>query len=497
MFALPLAKSIRNSLYSKAKNPAQTQLAVLKKLLKKAKETHFGKDHNFSKISDHYSFKQNVPVTDYEGLKTYIELVKQNKADVLWPGKPDYLCKTSGTTSGAKFIPLTKVSLKSQIAAARNALLCYIADTKKSEFINGKMIFLQGSPLVEQLESGVKYGRLSGIVANYVPNYLQKNRMPSYEINCIEDWETKVKAISEETLSENMTLISGIPSWVQMYFEELISISNKNTIKEIFPNFSLFVYGGVNFEPYRNRFKELIGQDIPAVELYPASEGFIAFSDSQSEEGMLLNINAGMFFEFIPVDEIDKVNPIRLHVGEVELHKNYALIINSNAGLWGYSIGDTVMFTSLKPPRIKVSGRIKHFTSAFGEHVIGKEVETAMTEACKALNISIREFHVAPQVNPESGLPFHEWFVEFNHPPKNPEEFISLLEKSMTSQNSYYKDLIEGKVLKTLELNIIETAGFESFMKANGKLGGQNKVPRLANDRKIADQLAQYSLTNT
>ncbi|MFK7757050.1 MAG: GH3 auxin-responsive promoter family protein [Flavobacteriales bacterium] len=494
IIAVPFATRVRKKLLKAAHNPEQTQLKVMKELCSAAAETAFGKDHNLDKVDVYSDFTSRVPIRDYEEFKPYVERIKNNEPDILWKGKPDYLCKTSGTTSGAKYIPLTKESLKSQLSAARNALLCYIAETKRAEFLNGKMIFLQGSPILDVLPSGVKFGRLSGIVANYVPNYLQRNRMPSYETNCIEDWQTKVEAITEETMQENMTLISGIPSWVQMYYEELLDKSGKKTIKEVFPNFSLFVYGGVNFEPYRERFNQLIGKEIPTIELYPASEGFIAFQDSQLEEGMLLNIDAGMFFEFIPVEEVHQEQPKRLHAGQVELKKNYALLITSNAGLWAYSIGDTVEFTSLNPPRIRVSGRIKHFTSAFGEHVIGKEVETTMSKSCAHFNVSIREFHVAPQVTPEEGLPYHEWLVEFEDKTQLPDGFLARLDELMQEQNIYYKDLIEGKVLRPLVVTKLNKGAFEGYMKSKGKLGGQNKVPRLANDRKIADALAQYMI---
>ncbi len=491
ILAVPFAKRTQKKLLAKSKVAEETQLQVLAYLISNGANTQYGKDHGLAQGMTYEEFKNVIPEQDYEAFRPYVERIKNNVPNILWPGKPDYLCKTSGTTSGAKYIPLTKESLKTQIKAARNALLCYIAETKKAEFLNGKMIFLQGSPVLDKMPSGVKFGRLSGIVANYVPNYLQKNRMPTFDTNCIEDWEEKVKAITHETLKENMTLISGIPSWVQMYYEELIKVSGKDSIKEIFPNFSLFVYGGVNFEPYRERFKELIGKEIPTVELYPASEGFIAFQDSQKEKGMLLNVDAGMFFEFIPMEEVGKENPTRLHVGQVKLGTNYALLISSNAGLWAYSIGDTVEFTSLNPPRIQVTGRIKHFTSAFGEHVIGKEVETAMSLACSENGVSIREFHVAPQVNPEEGLPFHEWLVEFESQPKNTSDFIASLEKSMQEQNIYYFDLIKGKVLQELIITPLRQGAFEAYMKSQGKLGGQNKIPRLANDRKIADALAQ------
>lgn len=468
--------------------PVQTQDAVLKQLINKAKHTTFGKDHDFKNINGYTDFKARVPIRDYEGLKQYIKSIQQGEEDVLWPGKPLYFAKTSGTTSGAKYIPLTKVSLKNQIAAARNALLHYIVDSGNAHFIDGKMIFLQGSPALEKTKS-IPNGRLSGIVANYVPAYLQKNRLPSYETNCIEDWEQKVETIVSETIPEDMRLISGIPSWVQMYFERLHERTGKK-IAELFPNFSLFVFGGVNYEPYKAKFEELIGKKIDSVELYPASEGFIAFQDKQNEKGLLLLLDYGIFYEFIPADEFYNEKPTRLSIKDVKIGVNYVIILNTNAGLWGYNIGDTVQFTSIKPYRIIVSGRIKHFTSAFGEHVIAKEVEEAMQVAMELFpEVELTEFTVAPQLNTSNELPYHEWLIEFNEEPNNMEEFSNCIDLELQKQNVYYKDLIEGKVLQRLKITSLNKNAFNNYMKTKGKLGGQNKVPRLSNDRKIADKL--------
>jgi hypothetical protein len=472
------------------------QQKVLLQLVERARGTAFGKDHRFAEIRSASDFSSAVPVRDYEQLVPYIQRVKEGEKDVLWPGLPLYFCKTSGTTSGTKYIPLTHDSLPNHIGSARNALLSYIAETGKSDFINGKMIFLQGSPQLDHLPSGIAYGRLSGIVANHVPGYLQKNRLPSYDTNCIEDWEEKVHAIARETIDQRMSLISGIPSWVQMYFEVLLQMSGKKNISSLFPHFSLFVYGGVNFDPYRNRFRELIGKDIPTIETYPASEGFIAYQDSQENEGLLLNFNSGIFFEFIPADEFFSDNPRRLTLGEVQTGVNYALVLSNNAGLWSYSIGDTVRFVSLDPPRIKVTGRIKHYTSAFGEHVIGEEVERAMTEACSLHNVMVSEFHVAPETSPSEGLPYHQWIIEADHLPDNLPAFALTIDTSMRRQNVYYDDLIKGNVLKTAQLVFVARGSFNAYMKSVGKLGGQNKVPRLANDRKIADAILALSEQN-
>ena len=407
---------------------------------------------------------------------------------MLWKGKPTYIAKTSGTTSGAKYIPITKQSMPFHIEATKNALFCYIQETGNVDFVNGKMIFLQGSPELE-LKNGINIGRLSGIVAHFVPKYLQKNRMPSWETNCIDDWETKVDAIVKETKNENMTLIGGIPSWVQMYYEKLQKETDLK-VGELFKNLQLFVYGGVNYEPYRTKFEEMIGRRIDSIELYPASEGFFAFQDSQKEKGMLLLLNSGIFYEFIETSKFYEENPKRLIIGEVEIGVNYVMIISTNAGLWGYNIGDTVQFTSTKPYRVIVSGRIKHFISAFGEHVIGKEVEQAINEAMKKFQFSISEFTVAPQINPtKDELPYHEWLIEFQTAPKNLIEIASFMDKSMQNQNTYYKDLIEGKVLQPLRISSLKDDSFNAYMKSQGKLGGQNKVPRLSDNRKIADQL--------
>jgi len=481
---------MRKSIKRWSSKPVETQQRVFNSLIQNAAETSFGKDHGFKNIKTYQDFQNQVPIRDYEALKPYVDRMVAGEENILWRGRPLYFAKTSGTTSGAKYIPLTKESMPTHIEAARNAILMYIAETGKSKFVDGKMIFLQGSPVLTE-KNGIKLGRLSGIVAHYVPAYLQKNRMPSWETNCIEDWDTKVSAIVDETLPKNMTVISGIPSWVQMYFEKLIEKSGKK-VGDLFKNFNLFIYGGVNYEPYRSKFENLIGRKVDSIELYPASEGFFAFQDSQTEKGMLLQLNSGMFFEFVKADEFFEEIPKRLTIGEVELYVNYVMLVSSNAGLWAYNIGDTIQFTSLKPYRVTVSGRIKHFISAFGEHVIGKEVEQALKDGIESTEAQVSEFSVAPQISPEIGLPYHEWFIEFEKRPKNLHTLATRIDQSLQEQNSYYLDLIEGKVLQPLKISEVKKNGFQDYMKSIGKLGGQNKLPRLANDRKIADKL--YSL---
>jgi hypothetical protein len=485
------ARNVHKKTCKWLKDPLATQERVFQELIKKGTNTSFGKDHKFHSISTHEDFIKQVPIRDYEELSDYVTKMVAGEANVLWPGKPIYFAKTSGTTSGAKYIPITKSSIKNQVEASRNAILNYIHETGNTRFVDGKMIFLQGSPVLTE-KNGIKLGRLSGISAHYVPNYLQKNRLPSWETNCIEDWETKVDTIVKETVNEDMTVIAGIPSWVQMYFEKLKAASGKK-IGDLFPNFELFIYGGVNYEPYRATYENLIGRKVASIELFPASEGFFAYQDRQDQKGMLLLLNSGIFYEFVKAADFYDENPRRITIKDVEIGVNYVMIISTDAGLWAYNLGDTVQFISIDPYRIVVSGRIKHFISAFGEHVIAKEVEEAMQAAIKATNARVNEFTVAPQITPEGEeFPYHEWLVEFEQVPSDMELFARTLDNVLQEQNSYYQDLIQGKILQPLKIRSIPPGGFQEYMKSVGKLGGQNKVQRLSNDRKIADVLTTF-----
>jgi hypothetical protein len=473
-----------------AERPVETQKAVFNKLIKQAKRTVFGTDHNFADIKTYNDFKEAVPIRDYEGLKSYMDLVIDGWANILWTGKPLYFAKTSGTTSGLKYIPISEESIPYHINSARNALLSYIAETGKADFVDRKLIFLSGSPILER-KNGVNTGRLSGIANHHIPAYLRTNQLPCYGTNCIEDWEAKLDAIIDETLGADMSLISGIPPWVQMYFDKIQARTGKQ-IKDVFPNFSLLVYGGVNFQPYKAKLFQSIGKEIDSIETYPASEGFIAYQDSQTAEGLLLLLDNGMFYEFIPASEYFNEKPTRLSIEQVEIGVNYAIILNTNAGLWGYSIGDTVKFVSKSPYRIVVTGRIKHFISAFGEHIIAEEVEKAIQYIQSEFpETEIAEFTVAPQVAPNEGLPHHEWLIAFSKMPENIETFAKILDKKMCELNIYYKDLITGNVLRPLIVKPLAPNSFIEYMKSKGKLGGQNKVPHLSNTREMAEEILQ------
>lgn len=490
LLAKPFAHYIYKGIKKGATTAVEDQQNTLRELLKIGKATEFGKEHRMHEINLHEEFVQAVPVRDYEQFKPWIEKIKEGKHNVLWKGRPIYLAKTSGTTSGVKYIPISKESIDNHINTARNALLCYIVESGNSRFTDGKMIFLSGSPVLERI-GGIPTGRLSGIVNHHVPSYLRTNQLPSYETNCIEDWETKLDKIVEETIKQDMTLISGIPPWMQMYFDRLMEKTGKK-IKDIFPNLSVLVHGGVNFEPYRTKLLESVGAPMPTIETFPASEGFFAFQDSQHAEGLLLNTNSGVYFEFVPASEIMNLNPTRLSLRDVQVGVNYALIVNNNAGLWGYNIGDTVKFVSTNPYRIVVTGRIKHFISAFGEHVIGEEVEYSLIKAAEEEGVHITEFTVAPVIQQGEGKSYHEWFIEFENRPADITGFARKVDEHLRHKNIYYNDLITGNILMPLHIRSVKKHGFIDYMKSIGKLGGQNKVPRLSNDRKIASELEKY-----
>ena len=490
LLAKPFAGVIHRQIQKERNTALADQQNILNQLLKVGKTTLFGKEHHFEAITDYAGFKQAVPLRDYEDFKGYIEQIKKGGQNVLWKGRPLYFAKTSGTTSGVKYIPITKDSISNHINGARNALLVYMSITGSTQFAGGKMIFLSGSPELERV-GGIPTGRLSGIVNHHIPKYLRGNQLPSFETNCIEEWEEKLNKIVEETYNKDMTLIGGIPPWIQMYFDRLIEKTGKS-IRELFPNLQVMVQGGVNFEPYKSKLFETIGKSIDTIELFPASEGFFAYQDTRDQPGLLLNTNSGIFYEFVPLAQVHQPNPTRFSLAEVQLGEQYALIINSNAGLWGYSIGDTVKFVSIHPYRIVVTGRVKHFISAFGEHVIGEEVEQALLQVTNEMNVSVVEFTVAPLIQQGQGKSYHEWFIEFEKAPSDMALFSKKLDEQLCARNVYYQDLIVGNILEPLHVQSMQKNAFINYMRTQGKLGGQNKVPRLSNDRNIANELVQY-----
>jgi len=474
------------------KNAAALQEKVFRQLIKKGSRTLFGSDHSFGRIKSYHQFTKHVPVRDYESLRIYIDRVIAGEKNILWPGRPVYFAMTSGTTSGSKCIPITRDSIPNHINSMRIALFNYINSTGKTGFLNGKYIFLSGSPRLENL-NGIPAGRLSGIVNHHIPGYLRIKQLPTWGVNCIGDWERKLDAIVDQTIDRSMSLISGIPPWVKMYFERLLERSGKPSILSLFPEFSLFVYGGVNFRPYERKFRKLIGGEVDSLEIFPASEGFFALQDQFPGNGLLLIPDSGIFYEFIPLDKFHDSEPERIPLEGVLTGVNYVMILNTNAGLWGYNIGDTVRFISKDPYLVAVTGRVSEYTSAFGEHVIAGEAESAMAEACRKTGAGITEFTVAPLVDNPDGKPCHEWFIEFSEHPPDLEVFSRELDLLMRKKNSYYDDLVKGNIIQPLIVRVLSAGSFARYMNSIGKLGGQNKVPRLRNDRNLADILISCS----
>jgi hypothetical protein len=472
-----------NYLDSLEKKAPEIQFRTLQELIHKGKNTAFGKVHHFNKIHDYQDYKESVPVRKYEAISPWIERMIKGELNVLWPGKPNYLSKTSGTTSGAKYIPNTPALLKAQIAGARDALLFYIRATGNSRFLDGSMMFLSGSPELDINPAGIPVGRLSGIVNHFIPSYLKRNQVPSWSVNCINDWESKIQGIVTETVQKDLRLISGIPPWVQNFLE-MVKQSGKSP-HELWPHLQLLVHGGVDFKPYAPLLRDLLPQSVDFWETYPASESFIAAQDSLHHEGLRLLSSYGTFYEFIPMSEYGSENASRLSLQEVQTGVQYALILTNPAGLWAYDIGDTIRFSNLNPYRIVVTGRTAQFISAFGEHVIVEEINQAMEEASRTTGALVTEFIVMPEITPSMSR--HHWYVEFGKAPEDLTAFRNQLESTLCSKNIYYRDLIQGKLLHSLEVSRLSPGTCYDFMKSSGKLGGQNKFPRAVNHENFRD----------
>lgn len=460
------------------------QKHLLPKLIKQAENTIFGQKYKFQQITDYPSFKNTIPLSVYEDILPYIQAIQGGKSDVLWPGRPIYLAKTSGTTASAKYIPISKDSISHHILAARNVLVFHAAQTNQADFITHKMIFLQGSPALDH-SGPIPTGRLSGIVYHHVPFFFRGNRIPSYQTNCIEDWDEKVKAIVSEVQHQKLSLISGIPPWCIMFFEKLMEETGKKSMAEIFPELKLFIHGGVNFSPYEQKMKALMGADIPMLETFPASEGFIAYQYDGSKNELLLNVNAGIFYEFIPLENYLRSNFEAIPLEYVTCNVNYVLVLTTNAGLWRYVIGDTIKFTGLKPFTIQVTGRIKQYISAFGEHVIAEEIEAAMQACLHTWNIDLVDYHVFPDV----AAARYVFLIEAANHPSNHAAMQEMLQTILVKKNIYYRDLVDGNMLELPQIVFLRKNSFADYQRSVGKLGGQNKVVRLSNDPSIGKAL--------
>ncbi len=477
------------SKYSKNINSAlKEQSNTFKNILAKGHNSVFGKQKKLAKNTTYEQFQKLVPVGDYETIRPFISRISNGEKNILTTGKPLYFAITSGTVSGAKYIPLTKKMMFFQTQAIKELLLLYAYQTNNYNMSpQAGMMFIQGSPKLKYLNK-VPFAKLSGISARHIPFFLKKNRYPSMKTNCIENWGEKIAAIVQETHNKDMRVIGGIPPWVMTYFDSLLKFSGKKTVREIFPNLTLYIHGGTGFNAYKKAFFNLSGK-IDSLEVYPASEGFFAYQNSLRENSMLLLTRHGVFYEFIELRDFQNQKMNRIPLEGVKLNTDYVMIVSTIAGLWAYNTGDTIRFISKNPYKILFSGRAAQYCSAFGEHVIEKEVQTSLNNAIMRCGGSVTEFTVCPKIMSKSYLSHHQWFVEFQSVPDNLSKFEKTLNTVMKEQNPYYKDLVGSKVIGPLKLFVVKSGGFNAYMKSIGKFGGQNKCPHLSNERKIADFL--------
>jgi len=478
--------------------PLPTQERLLLDLCRKAARTRFGREHGFAGVRSVREFQDNVPLRTYLEFKPYWDTLLEGETDVTWPGRIERFALTSGTTAGNKYIPLSDEGVRSQRRAGRDIVNFYLEQSGDTALFGGKFLFLGGSTELVRLPSGALAGDLSGIMACRMPRYANLFRLPSPSIALMGDWEKKLDAMAEEAERSDVRGVSGTPSWVFCLFEQVMERRRARgrsveTVADVWPEFRLLVHGGVNYEPYRESMRHLLGKAVHALEVYPASEGFIGIQDRLDANDMLLMMDTGLFYEFVPREEIASDAPRRFTVADVETGVDYAIVLSTNSGLWGYVLGDTVRFTSLRPHRLRVTGRIAHFLSAFGEHLISEEVEAAVAGACRTAGAEIRDFHVAP-IYPDQNTPrpAHQWFVEFVKPPADEHEFIAEVDRRLQRRNDDYAAHRQGDAgMSAPLLTTVPKGGFRRAMKRIGKLGGQNKVPRLRNDREFADVLAQ------
>jgi hypothetical protein len=485
---------LKRHLFSAA-DPATAQRKCFDHLIRCGKKTVFGREHGFDRIKTHADFVREVPIMDYEKLYPYIQRILEGEKDVLWPGRPVALASTSGTSMGPiKYIPVTKASAPAYRKTSRDSVLAYTARTGNAGVLAGKMIFMSQNPERDSV-AGIPVAPISGVSMARVPRFFRKNLLPSPRVACIENWDEKMNAILDEAIEQNVTLIGGIPPWLLLFFEHIRQRTGKK-VGELFPGLGVLVHGGVNFEPYQSAMEDAIGRPVDFIETYAATEGFIAFQDNVPFPGMLINLMGNLFYEFIPADEMTARNPSRLRLEEVETGQNYGILLTSTAGLWAYDIGDMVTFVSKNPYRLSVAGRSKHFISAFGEHVITEQVESALVEVLALMRLEVNDFTVSPCMKPlDGGLGYHEWFIEFKASPEKIDHFSAELDARMRQKNMIYDDLVSRKAIRPLKVRPVRRHGFKDYMDAIGRLGGQNKVPRLLNDRRVADALSRYIAT--
>lgn len=494
-FILNVAKHRRRRMDRWLRDPVGFQNRALMELVRHAEQTQWGQRFRFKSIHAVEDFQKNVPLCSYEDFAPYWTQSLRGIPDVTWPGKIDYFAMTSGTTSGNKIIPVSQATWKSNQKAGFDTIVFYLMNTRDTHLFYGKFLFLGGSTLLRKTEAGTYVGDLSGIQSLNVPWYIKHIYSPGEEVARMADWEDKIVCIAEVASRQDVRAVSGIPSWLGILFNHVRRITGKNHIRDVWPNLRLLIHGGVDFSPYRRKFKEMMGEDCHFMEVYPASEGFIAVQDDLRQSDLLLMLNCNIFYEFVPIHELDKEEPTRLTLADIDTKTNYAIVMTTNSGLWAYVLGDTIRFTNLKPHKIRITGRIKHFLNAFGEHLIVEEVDAALAHACQFFNCEMIDYTVAP-LYPDSrlALPAHQWLIEFKQTPADLAEFAEKVDEKLQLLNEDYSAHRGGGAGMLLpEIVALPRGAFYEVMKRRGKLGGQNKVPRLQNNRELADLVLHVS----
>jgi len=477
-------------------HPIETQKGILSSLLYHAEETEYGKIHGFSSVSNYEDFKRNVPIVSYEDFEPYIEKARQGQRDIIWPGLIRQFAKSSGTTNAkSKFIPITDESLEyCHFKAGKDLVSIYANNHPENQLFAYKNLRLGGSAEVYE-QFNTKFGDLSAILIDNLPFWVEITTTPSKKVSLMSEWETKLKAIVSEVKNAEVGSLTGVPSWMMVLLQRVLKETNAGSISEIWPNLEVFFHGGISFKPYKDQYRQIIGKDINYYEIYNASEGFFGIQDQHGSDEMLLMLDYGIFYEFIPMEDFGKENPRVLSLENVEKNKNYALVITTNGGLWRYLIGDTVCFTSLNPFRIKISGRTKHYINAFGEELMIDNVECALHKACEKTGAQITEYTGAPIFMSGNGSGAHEWIFEFSKEPSSLEDFTDIFDEHLKSINSDYEaKRYLNMTLKRPVVNVAKPNLFYHWMESRGKLGGQNKVPRLCNDREYIDPLLMLNV---
>ncbi len=477
-------------------NPIEAQRDILQNLVTSAQYTEFGRKYHFSDLFTLRAFKQTVPIHEYEDMKSYINRILNGEQNVLWNTPVYWFAKSSGTTSDrSKFIPVSDESLEEcHYKAAKDVLTLYYHFNPASELLTGKGLVIGGSHTINQLNPEVQYGDLSAVLLQNSPFWGHWIRTPDLSIALMDEWETKIEKLAESTIRENVTSISGVPTWTLVLFRRILEMTGKNCISDVWPSLELYLHGGVSFTPYKNQFNKLIGKDIHYLEMYNASEGFFSASDNADEEGMLLFLDHGIFMEFMPVSEYGNAEPRTIGLQDVELNRNYALVISTSGGLWRYMLGDTIQFTSLNPFKIKVSGRLKHYINAFGEEVIVDNTDHAVAAACEKTGAVVNDYSAAPVYFSDTSNGAHEWLIEFEKPPLDTDLFTEALDSALKKVNSDY----EAKRYKDMALckpviHVLQPGSFTEWLRRKGKLGGQHKVPRLSNDRAFIEEILELN----